>query len=128
MQNQTETGTSKNFNLPDETRPFIGHGHLDLLKFEGNAIIGKGVFEPGWKWSTDVKPIAGTKSCEAAHTGYCVEGSMRIAMDNGREFTIKPGDAFQIPPGHDAWVEGDRNCVLIDVSGYEHYAENKASH
>lgn len=118
----------KNFNQPDETRPFKGHGHLDILKFEGGTTIGRAIFEPGWKWSTDVKPIAETESCESAHTGYCVEGEMRIAMDDGQEFTIQAGDAFKIPPGHDAWVEGSQPCVMIDVTGYEHYAEEKGLH
>lgn len=143
MQNQTETEKSaksaskssfarekkcKNFNQPDESRPFRGHGHLDVLKFGDQVQIGRGIFEPGWQWSVDVKPIAGTESCEASHSGYCVEGSMRIAMDTGEEFTIQAGDGFHIPSGHDAWVLGTKPCVLIDVMGYRDYALEKPAH
>lgn len=118
---------NKNFNQPDETRPFKAHGHLDVLNFSDGTVIGKGEFEPGWKWSEDVKPIAGTSSCEASHSGYCIQGSMRIHMNDGSEFTIQKGDAFRIPPGHDAWVIGNEKCVLIDVGGYTDYAK-KTTH
>ncbi len=139
MKNQTETSPSgklnrpiptlnascKNFAAPDERRKFHGHGHLDILNFADHVVIGKGVFEPGWKWSVDVKPIAGTTSCEAPHVGYCLEGSMKIVMNSGETFIIKAGDAFQIPPGHDALVMGGTRCVLLDFSGYENYAKPK---
>ena len=114
---------SKAFQKPDETRQFKAHGHLDVVKFEPNAIIGRGVFEPGWKWSTDVKPLAGTASCTSEHTGYCISGRMTIQMDNGEQFTIKAGEAFYLAPGHDAWVEGNEQCVLIDVTGFANYAK-----
>lgn len=114
---------SKNFDRPDEVRPFVGHGHLEVLNFKNEVVIGRGIFEPGWRWSIDVKPIAGTDSCDAPHSGYCVEGTMVILMDDGNEFKVRSGDAFHIPPGHDAWVEGDKRVVLIDVGGYANYAK-----
>lgn len=115
----------KSFTQPDERREFKGHGHLDVLNFEGGPVIGRGEFEPGWRWSTDVKPIAGTNSCEAPHVGYCLSGSMVIRMDDGEEIRIKAGDAFQIAPGHDAWVEGSEKTVLLDFSGFAEYAKEK---
>lgn len=118
----------KSFSEPDEVRDFKGHGHLDVLKFENGTIIGRGVFEPGWRWSSDVKPIAGTTTCESSHTGYCAEGAMTISMNDGSEFVVRAGEAFQIPAGHDAWVEGDEACVMVDVTGFQHYAEEKARH
>ena len=119
---------SKNFGSPDERRNFKGHGFLDVLSFEEGATIGRGVFEPGWRWSDDVKPLAGTPSCEASHSGYCLKGAMTVRMNDGSETHIKAGDAFHIPPGHDAWVdEGNEACELIDVSGFGEYAlEHKA--
>lgn len=116
----------RNFSNPDEVRKFVSRGHLEVLNFKDNASIGRGVFEPGWRWSKDVKPIANTTFCEAAHTGYCISGQMKIAMFNGDEFTIQPGEAFYLPPGHDAWVEGNEPCVLIDFSGYREYAKKAA--
>lgn len=115
-------GFNQGFNHPDETRAFKAHGHLDLVKFK-EATIGRGVFEPGWKWSVDVKPLAGTATCQSSHTGYCVSGAMTIKMDSGEKFTIKAGEAFYLHPGHDAWTEGNEPCVLIDVTGFASYAQ-----
>ena len=118
---------SKDFSHPDERREFKGHGHLDVLKFEDGTVVGLGVFEPGWRWSNDVKPIAETDSCEAVHTGYCLKGSMAVRMNSGEEFQVKAGDAFRIPPGHDAWVVGTETCSILDVSGYRDYAVTGAA-
>lgn len=117
---------TKRFDRPDERRKFKAHGYVDVLTFEGGTTIGRGVFEPGWKWSNDVKPIAGTESCESSHVGYCIRGAMTVRMNTGEEFHVKAGDAVRIPPGHDAWVEGNEPCELIDVSGYREYAVEKA--
>jgi mannose-6-phosphate isomerase-like protein (cupin superfamily) len=114
---------NKKFTSPDETRKFKAHGQMDVLNFGDAATIGRGVFEPGWKWSVDVKPIANTPSCQNAHTGYCVSGSMTVKMDSGEQFTVRPGEALHIPPGHDAWTEGTEACVLIDVTGVKNYAK-----
>ncbi len=116
---------SKPFTAPDEVRPFQSHGHLDVLTFDDGAAVGRGVFEPGWRWSNDVKPIAKTASCQVEHTGYCLSGTMTVKMDNGEQFTIHPGDALHILPGHDAWTEGDESCVLIDVTGTPGYAKSR---
>jgi hypothetical protein len=113
----------KNFDRPDEDRRFREHGHLEVLNFGEGRTIGKGIFEPGWSWSADVKPIAGTESCLAGHTGYCIQGKMEIRMDDGRTFTIRAGDAFEIAPGHDARVIGDERCVLVDFGGFSEYAK-----
>jgi uncharacterized RmlC-like cupin family protein len=111
----------KKFSSADETRPFKAHGHVDLLKIE-QGTVGRGVFEPGWKWSVDVKPIAGTKSCESSHSGYVLSGRMRIVMDDGQQAEVGPGDYVVVPPGHDAWTVGNEACVILDVAGMENYA------
>jgi hypothetical protein len=108
-------------NKPDETRPFAAKGHADMLKFEGGVML-RGTFEPGWRWSEHVKPIAGTKTCETSHFGYVISGRMRIRMDDGTEAEMGPGDVFRIPPGHDAWTVGDEACVMVDFGGIEGYA------
>jgi hypothetical protein len=113
---------AKGFESPDETREFEGNGHVDIVMLAGHP-VGRGVFEPGWKWSVNLKPIAGTDSCEVSHLGYCVSGSMRVMMDGGGEFLIGPGEAAAIPPGHDAEVVGDEPCIWVDFGEISEYAK-----
>ena len=112
---------SRSIDTPHETRPFKGHGHMDVITF-GDFTVGRGVFEPGWRWSEDVKPIAGTDSCQTRHTGICVSGRMTVRMDDGTEASVGPGDVVLIEPGHDAWVVGDEPCVMYDT-GVAAYAK-----
>ena len=112
----------KNIDSPDETRPFEGKGEARVLKVAGRD-IGYAVFEPGWKWSTNVKPIAETDSCEVSHLGYCISGRMKVYMDDGSEAEIGPGDVSAIPPGHDAEVIGDEPYVGVDFGEFGDYAK-----
>jgi cupin domain len=114
---------SKNLTQPEETRTFP-HGRLEVVNVGGTA-IGRARFEPGWKWSQDVKPIAGTASCEASHLGYVISGEMTVVMDDGARMRMRPGEAFSIPPGHDAWIEGSEPCVVVDFVGFADYAKPK---
>jgi hypothetical protein len=113
---------TKNFDTPDEVRQFEGKGHADVVVVAGRT-IGRGTFEPGWKWSENVRPIAKTDSCQVSHLGYMVSGAMRIYMDDGSESEAGPGDVIAIPPGHDAEVVGDQACVFLDFGEYENYAK-----
>jgi hypothetical protein len=97
-----------------EKRSF-DHGQLHIITL-GDATIGRAVFNPGWRWSTDVKPAAGTDSCQVAHTGVVLSGRFHVRMDDGTEADLGPGDAHVVPPGHDAWVVGDEQCVTIDIA------------
>lgn len=106
---------------PDETRTFQ-KGKVELFKL-GSSTVGKATFEPGWKWSECVGPIAGTASCECGHVGYQISGTMHLKSDDGREYDIKPGDSFFIPPGHDGWVVGEEACVVLDFQGFVDYAK-----
>ncbi len=117
MQPQT-----KSFTAPDEVRPMAGKGQVELLRI-GDGVVGKATFEPGWRWSEHVAPIAGTDSCQAAHLGYVLSGRLGTRMDDGTEMESAAGDIVAIPPGHDGWVVGDEPCVVIDFAGMEHYAE-----
>ncbi|WP_354644375.1 cupin domain-containing protein [Kitasatospora camelliae] len=113
----------KSFDDPEETRPFVGgKGQVELVEL-GSTAVGRGTFNPGWKWSEHVKPLAGTDSCQSAHVGYCLSGRMVIRMDDGTETEVGPGDALEIPPGHDAWVIGDEPCVVLDWQGFTDYAK-----
>ena len=111
----------KSVTSPDEVRPFADHGNAAVVTVDGKAVI-YGTFEPGWRWSEDLKPIAGTETCQAPHVLFCVSGRMGIRMDDGTEGEIGPGDIASIAPGHDAWVVGDEPCIAVDFGGYAKYA------
>src|SRR5215207_7448579 len=114
---------AKSLDSPDETRPLAaGKGRVDIVQL-GGVTVGRGVFEPGWRWSEHVKPIAGTESCQASHVGYVISGRMRIKMDDGTEREVGPGDAMVAAPGHDAWTVGDEACIALDFSGMADYAK-----
>jgi uncharacterized cupin superfamily protein len=112
----------KNFDSPDETREFEGNGQAKVVQLAGHAVA-EGTFEPGWKWSENVKPIAGTDSCQVAHFAYVLSGSMRIYMDDGSEAEVNAGDVVAIPPGHDAEVTGPEACVMVDFGEIGDYAK-----
>ena len=122
MATVTRELSAKSFAVPDETRPFKDKGRMEVVRF-GDTIVGKGTFEPGWRWSEHVKPIAGTDSCLVQHVGYVLSGRMKVVMDDGAEAEVGPGDAFVMPPGHDAWTVGTEPCVLLDFGGISGYAQ-----
>jgi len=111
----------KNFGKPDEVREFP-KGRVELIRI-GGAMIGRAIFEPGWRWATSVQPLAKTSSCEAPHFQYHVSGVLRIKMDNGKEFDCMPGDVSLLPSGHDAWVIGNEPAVVVDFQGMLDYAK-----
>lgn len=104
-----------NVDRDGESRSFAGHGHASLASVGGLSLL-RGVFEPGWRWSQDVAPIAGTATCRTRHLGYVISGRMRVRFDDGDDLEIGPGDIFDLPAGHDAEVLGDEACVMIDYS------------
>jgi len=117
MAQQAEHGR---FGAADEVREFP-NGRAEIVKI-GGAEIGRLVFQPGWRWSNDVKPIAGTDSCLAPHFQYHVAGRLGIRMDDGTEFVAEPGDVTSLPSGHDAWVIGPEPVVVVDWFGASNYA------
>lgn len=110
----TTTFEVKNLDSPDD-RQAMERGVLEVVNLPG-ATISRAVFQPGWRWSTDVAPLVGTRSCQASHTGYIVSGRFHVRMDDGREYDFGPGDAHVVAPGHDAWVVGDEPVVGIDFA------------
>ncbi len=113
----------KRFEEPDEVREFP-KGRLELVRI-GGATVGRATFQPGWRWSESVQPLAGTKSCEAPHFQYHVSGTFMVRMDDGTELECGPGDVSLLPSGHDAWVVGDEPVVLVDFQGMIDYAKQK---
>lgn len=113
----------KNFSQSDEVRDFP-NGRLEIVNVDGKT-IGRATLRPGWKWSSDLKPTAETESCHAPHFQYHISGTLRIKMDDGTEFDCKAGDISSIPPGHDAWVVGNEDVVIVDFQGMADYAKHE---
>jgi hypothetical protein len=122
MNNTAQETQHKSFEAPDEVRSFPS-GEAQILNVSG-VEIGRLVFQPGWRWSNDVKPIAGTDSCEAPHFQYHLSGTLAIRMDDGTELVARAGDITSLPRGHDAWVVGDEPVVVVDWYGASNYAQH----
>jgi mannose-6-phosphate isomerase-like protein (cupin superfamily) len=103
---------SRAFDSPDETRTFA-NGKFDVIRL-GDNNVARFTFEPGWKWSESVKPIAGTDLCQKHHIGYVVQGQLRVVTKDGDEVEVGPGDAYEIMPGHDAWVVGNQTWIGLE--------------
>lgn len=121
MSKTSKKAELKSFNKPDEVRAFP-KGKVELVKI-GGTMIGRAVLEPGWRWSTSVKPLAKTKSCEASHFQYHLSGTLKVLMDDGTELECKAGDVALLPIGHDAWVVGKEPVVIVDFQGMVDYAK-----
>ena len=87
----------KTFARPDEVREFP-NGKAEILDV-GGIQIGRMVFQPGWRWSNDVQPLAKTSGCQAPHFQYHVAGRLGIRMDDGTELIAGPGDVTSLPKG-----------------------------
>jgi hypothetical protein len=112
----------KRFDRPDETREF------ELGKFEtvriGGLIVGRATYQPGWKWSEHVRPLAGTPFCEVEHVGLVVSGRAVAAVVGGEVFDLTPGTLFHIASTpHDSWVVGDEPYVSLHFLGADSYTK-----
>jgi quercetin dioxygenase-like cupin family protein len=105
---------------PDDIRRFP-RGRLELYSI-GGMELGRAVYEPGWRWSQHVAPLAGTALCEVGHLGVVLSGTAAVQLADGSERLLTPGTLFAIPPGHDSWVVGDDEYVSLHLSGAGQYA------
>jgi mannose-6-phosphate isomerase-like protein (cupin superfamily) len=100
------------FNKPNESRTPPGT-KVDMVKL-GSIHVARATMEPGWKWSTNIKPIVKTDSCQVHHVGVVQSGRLQVKHEDGSELELTPGNVYVVEPGHDAWVIGDEPFV-----GYE---------
>ena len=100
------------FDSPDETRT-PDKTKVDVVRV-GGTTAARMSFEPGWKWSECVKPVAGTDSCQIRHVGVVQSGRLNVVHEDGTEVELGPGTAYVIEPGHDASVVGDEGFVGIE--------------
>ncbi|HET6744330.1 MAG TPA: adenylate/guanylate cyclase domain-containing protein [Candidatus Limnocylindria bacterium] len=111
----------KRLDQPDEVRPYP-LGRTEIFELD-DFVVGRMVMEPGWRWTHDVRPIAGTDRCMYHHLGYCVSGQLHVELADGTTGVISEGEMFELPPGHEAWVEeGTKPWIAVDFRGARSYA------
>jgi len=110
----------RNFDNPEHVRTFT-HGWIRLVSLD-EMTLGFLHFDPGWRWSNDIKPIAGTETCKVRHVGHVISGQLHVEADDGSSLDILPGDAYEIPPGHDAWVVGNEPFVTFEFASSRTFA------
>jgi hypothetical protein len=116
----------KSLDKPDEMLALPNDsGEVLTVKIAGLE-VSRTVLQPGWRWSNDLRPIADTVSCEYAHLGTVLAGTMQVEMDDGTQVTLHAGDVASIPPGHDAWVVGEEPVVFFDWTAEEGWGKPPA--
>jgi len=111
----------KSFAPPDEVRR-LPNTLVEVVTLD-EVWVSRFTFQPGWRWSKDVGPTAGTKTCQHRHVGYTLSGALRVHMEDGTELTIGPGEAYEIPPGHEAWVDGDVPWESVEFTSGHGFAK-----
>ena len=112
----------KMFDAPDETRVFE-LGRFEIVRL-GPMTVGRARYEPGWRWSVHVSPLAGTEFCEVEHVGMVISGRAMVGYANGSEVELAPGSLFYVPPvPHDSWVLGDEPYVSLHFLGADAYTK-----
>jgi len=112
---------AKSHAAPDEVRT-PNKTRIEVVRLEGFT-LGRFSFEPGWRWSECIKSVVKTDSCQNSHVGYALSGRLMVVGKDGSKLSISSGDSYTIPPGHDAWVEGNEPFICIEVMSAEHYAK-----
>jgi quercetin dioxygenase-like cupin family protein len=111
----------KSLSKPDEVRT-PEKTRFEIVRMD-DCTMGRFTFQPGWRWSECIKPVVKTDTCQLSHVGYCISGSVTVRLKDGTQRTIKAGDSYTIPPGHDAWVEGNEPYSGIEILSAEQYAK-----
>jgi class 3 adenylate cyclase/mannose-6-phosphate isomerase-like protein (cupin superfamily) len=109
------------FEESDDVR-VLEHGTIAMVEL-GDHIVAHMALKPGWRWSQDLKPIVGTQSCQSHHLAFALSGRLRVQMTDGIEMEVGPGEVYEIPPGHDAWVVGDEPFITVDFEAMRAFAQ-----
>jgi hypothetical protein len=90
----------------------VGGVEIDVVRV-GAARMQRVVYPPGYRWSTNLKPVVGTEQCMHGHVGMLVRGRMEGQFADGCRFAYASPQFVVLEPGHDAWVVGDERAVFI---------------
>ena len=118
---QVSSLATKSHDSPDEVRT-PDKTRVEVVRLPGFT-LGRFKLQPGWRWSECVKPVVGTQTCQVAHVGHAISGRITVRMDDGTQKSIAPGESYTIPPGHDAWVEGNEPFVCLEMMSAEQFAK-----
>lgn len=111
---------SKNLNEPDET---ICLANVDMKVVDlGDITVAKAVHQPGWRWSTHVRPTVGGDWCQVRHVGVVISGRLGFLFSDGASYEVGPDDVYDVPPGHDGYVIGHEEVVMIEWAGIRAFA------
>jgi class 3 adenylate cyclase len=105
----------KSFRDPDSTMEVEGVAERQVEL--GDLTVGRQRLEPGWRWSTHIRPHVGGDWCQARHVGVVLSGRLGIKLRDGTTFEVGPDDVFDIPPGHDGYVIGHEPVETIEWAG-----------
>ena len=112
----------KKFDQPDEVTNF-DKGKFEIINL-GGVTIGRGIYEPGLKWSEHVNPLENTKYCKVEHVCMVLSGTGTVVFEDGNETNVLTGDLFYCPPKpHDFWVIGNETYVSLHFLGANKYAK-----
>ena len=90
----------------------FGGAEIDVVR-TGTVRVGRVIYPVGFRWSTHMRPLVGTRWCEHAHVGLLAQGRVQGAYADGCGFEFVAPRVLVIEPEHDAWVVGDEPAVLI---------------
>ncbi len=92
----------------------VGGVRVDAVR-AGDARIKRIVYQPGFRWSTHMKPVTKTDRCMHAHVGFLAQGQIHVEYADGCVKEFAAPAAVAIEPGHDGWVVGSEPAVLIEI-------------
>ena len=100
--------------IPGAESRNVGGVQVDAVR-TGDARIKRIIYQPGFRWSTHMQPITKTDRCMHAHVGFLARGRIHVEYANGTVNEFSAPHVICIEPGHDGWVVGDEDAVLIEI-------------
>jgi hypothetical protein len=96
----------------------VGGATVEIVRV-GNGRVKRAIYPPGFRWSTHMRPTVRSETCRHAHIGFLARGHIQGEYEDGCAFEFVAPQVVAIEPGHDAWVVGDEEAVLIQFDSEE---------